>query len=86
MQEAEPLADFKYLLESGINQFKTDITSLQTTNVITFYNELNELYDPSDLIFNNDPNDVKSDLLPVLTVENENMQTLSSQILETYDN
>ena len=65
MQEAEPLADFKYLLESGINQLKTDITSSQTTNVITFYNELNELYDPSDLIFNNDPNDVNSDLIPV---------------------
>jgi len=36
MQEAEPLADFKYLLESGINQLKKDIKLSQTTNIITF--------------------------------------------------
>ena len=43
MQEAELLTDFKYLLESGINQLKTDVKSSQTTNIITFYNEINNL-------------------------------------------
>ena len=46
MQEAEPLADFMYLLEYGINQLKTDIKPSQTTNIITFYKDLNDLYDP----------------------------------------
>ena len=51
MQEAEPLTDFKYLLESGINQLKTDnVKTTQTTNILTFYNELNNLYDILNLI------------------------------------
>ena len=86
MQEAEPLADFKYLLESGINQLKTDIKPSQTTNIITFYNELNDLYDPIEPILNKNPNDENSDLIPVFTIQNENIQTLSNQILEIYDN
>ena len=57
MQEAEPLADFKYLLESGINQLKTDIKPSQSTNIITFYNELNNLYDPIEPNLNKNQND-----------------------------
>ena len=86
MQEAEPLADFKYLLESGINQLKTDIKPSQSTNIITFYNELNNLYDPIEPNLNKNPNDENSDLIPVFTIQNENIQTLSDQILEIYDN
>ena len=36
MLEAEPLTDFKYLLESGINQLKTDTKQSQAVNIITF--------------------------------------------------
>ena len=86
MQEAEPLADFRYLLESGINQLKTDIKSSQATNIITFYNELNNLYDPIEPNLNKNPNDENSDLVPVFTIQNENIQTLSDKILEIYDN
>ena len=86
MQEAEPLTDFKYLLESGINQLKTDVKSSQTTNIITFYNELNNLYDPSELILNINPNDENSDSIPIFTVKNENIQTLSDEIPKTYKN
>ena len=68
MQEAEPLADFKYLLKSGINQLKTDRKPSQTTNLITFYNELNDLYDPIEPILNKSPNDENSDLIPVFTI------------------
>ena len=56
MQEAQPLSDFKYLLESGINELKTDdVETSQTTNVLTFYNELNHLYDDNDTYFNTNP-------------------------------
>ena len=66
MLEAQPLADFKYLLESGINQLKTDTKPAQATNIITFYNEFNNLYDPIELNLNKNPNDENSDLVPVL--------------------
>ena len=49
MKEAEPLTDFKYLLESGINQLKTDVKSLQTSNIITFYNNLTTYTIPANL-------------------------------------
>ena len=86
MQQAEPLTDFKYLLESGINQLKTDVKSQYTTNIITFYNELNNLYNPSELILNINPNDENSDSIPIFTIKNENIQTLCDQILKTYNN
>ena len=35
MQEAQSLSDFKYLLESGINELKTeDVGTSQTTNIL----------------------------------------------------
>ena len=69
-----------------INQLKTDIKPSQATNIITFYNELNNLYDPIQPNLNKNPNDENSDLVPVFTIQNENIQTLSDQILEIYDN
>ena len=63
MLEAEPLTDFKYLLESGINQLKTDTKQSQATNIITFYNELNNLHEPN---LNKNSNDRNSDEVPIL--------------------
>ena len=67
-----------------INQIKTDIKPSQATNIITFYNELNNEYDPIELNLNKRPNNEYSDL--VFTIQNENIQTLSDKILEIYDN
>ena len=76
MQEAEPLSDFQYLLESGINELKTeDIETSETTNVLTFYNELRHLYDSNV--------DVET-LTPVLKIKEKKVETLSETILETY--
>ena len=86
MLKAEPLTDFKYLLESAINELKTDTKQSQATNIITFYNELNDLYDSIELNLNKNSNDKNSDVVPVFTIHNENVQTLSEKILEIYDN
>ena len=67
-----------------INQLKTDIKPSQATNIITFYNELNNEYDPIELNLNKRPKDEYSDL--IFTIQNENIQTLSDKILEIYDN
>ena len=85
MQAAEPLVDFKYLLESGINQLKTeDVKTTQTTNILTFYNELNNLYDDSEPYFDMNPNNDTLDSVPILTIKENKVETLSNQILETY--
>ena len=85
MQEAEPLSDFKYLLESGINELKTeDVKTTQTTNVLTFYNELNHLYDDSNNCFNTNQYIDKQNSIPVLSIKNNKVETLNNQILETY--
>ena len=84
MLEAEPLADFKYLLESGINQLKTDTKPAQATNIITFYNKLNNLHDPIEPNLNKNSNDENSNVVYVFNIHNKNIQTLSDQILEIY--
>ena len=85
MQEAEPLSDFKYLLESGINQLKTDdVKTTQTTNILTFNKELNNLYDDREPYFNMDPNNDKLDSIPVFSIKDNKVETLNKQILETY--
>ena len=85
MQEAEPLSDFKYLLESGINQLKTDdVKTTQTTNILTFYNELNNLYDATEPYFDMNPNDDNLGSIPIFTIKENKVETLSNQILETY--
>ena len=79
MQEAEPLSDFQYLLESGINELKTeDIETSETTNVLTFYNELRHLYDSKDTHCN------AKTLTPILRIKSIKAETLSEKILETY--
>ena len=85
MQEAEPLSDFKYLLESEINELKTDdVKTTQTTNVLTFYNELNHLYDDSNNYFDTNQYIDKQNSIPVLGFKNNKVETLNNQILETY--
>ena len=85
MQEAEPLSDFKYLLDSEINELKTeDVKTTQTTNVLTFYNELNHLYDNSDTYFNMNPDNDKLDSIPFISIKDNKVETLNNQILETY--
>ena len=64
-----------------INQLKTDIKPSQATNIITFYNELNDLHDPIEPNFNKNSNDKNSDAVPIFTIHNENVQTLSDQIM-----
>ena len=85
MQEAQPLSDFKYLLESGINKLKTeDVGTSQTTNVLTFHNELNHLYDDNDTYFNMNPDNNKLSSIPFFSIKDTKVETLNNQILETY--
>ena len=90
MQTAEPLTDFKLLLESGINQLKTEINPLQTANIITFCDELSSLYNPVVPDVNKTPykhsNNDNLNLIPIFTIQNEKDHTLGEQIHEIYDN
>ena len=79
IQEAEPLSDFQYLLESGINELKTeDIETSKTTNILTFHNELTHLYDSNDTYSNT------KNFIPFLSIKNTKVETLNKEILETY--
>ena len=79
IQETEPLSDFQYLLESGINELKTeDIETSKTTNILTFHNELTHLYD------NNDTYSNTKNFIPFLSIKNIEAETLNKEILETY--
>ena len=72
IQETEPLSDFQYLLESGINELKTeDIEKSETTNILTFYNELRYLYDSKDTYSN------AKTFIPILIIKNIKAETLS---------
>ena len=71
-------SDFQYLLESGINELKTeDIDTSHTTNVLTFHNELTHLYD-------NEEDYSNTHYIPSLNISNHNDESLNKQILETY--
>ena len=76
--ETEPLSDFQYLLESGINELKTEeIETSNTTNVLTFHNEHTHLYDNYEDYSN-------TNYIPSLNISNHDNNSLNKQILETY--
>ena len=88
MSEAEPLPDFISHLEEGIEELKT--TSSETSNLLTFINEISQFSEISSDSLNSDANY----RLPSSNIDSENLiltnihgeADFMSQITEVHKN